>query len=269
MTWVSNAQIVLNLQDTEYGMAEMKTRNTFTAISLHMRSACAESGGTICIAPVNNGDIGRCEMFRFLPWSRNSKRHGELPFVDVFKRIESCIANHNLPVVGWGRKNRDILSGLIDKYDIDIPYPIRYFDLEDYARRRMRDDRMVDDWRVVATRLNVDICGQKYPEATDCAKIFLALEATDYQLIVARAFLAFIKSIMDDDNRIDTFEAKGLQAFLSMLTSNFEQFNELRAIVDETLADDVIEPHESDLLMDKLGAMRRQYQDYVDSCDRK
>ena len=154
-------------------MTEMKTRNTFTAVSLHMRKACAESGGAICFVPVKNGNIGRCEMFRFHPLDSNSKCRGELSFVDVFKRMQNCIADHNLPVVGWGAKNSDMLSALIDKYDIDTPYPIRYFDLEDYAWRRMRDDRMAKDWRVLATRLNVDICGKTYPEATDCAKIWL------------------------------------------------------------------------------------------------
>ena len=74
---------------------------------------------------------------------------------------------------------------------------------------------------------------------------------------------------MDDDNRIDTFEAKGLQAFLSMLTSNFEQFRELRRIVDQTLEDDLIEDGESDLLMKELGNMREKYQAYIDLCDRK
>ena len=250
-------------------MVEMKSRNTFTAVSLNMRGAGAESGGAICVVPVNNGEIGRSEMFRFRPWGRNSTCCRELSFTEVFKRIEKLIADHGLPVVGWGVKNREVLSALIDKYDIDIPYPIRYFDLEDYVRRKMRDERTANDWRISAMRLGVKVCGEKEPEAICCAKILLALEATDYQLIVARAFLAFIKSIMDDDNRIDTFEAKGLHAFLTMLTSNFEQFNELRSIVEETLADDVIEPHESDLLMNKLSAMREQYQDYINSFDRK
>ncbi len=250
-------------------MAEMNARNTFTAVSLYLHRNSGESGGAISIVSVNKGEIGRSQIFRFHPLGGNPKRRHEMSFVEVFKRIEVFVADHNLPVVGWGASNRVVLSQLIDTYDIDIPYPIRYFDLEDYARRRIRDDKMANDWRAVAARLGVKICGRNYPEATDCANILLALEATDYQLIVARAFLAFIKSIMDDDKKIDTFEAKGLQAFLSVLTSSSDQFRELRSIVDEALADNVIVKQESDLLMDKLCAMRKQYQDYVDICDRK
>ena len=251
----------------------MKGRNTFTAVSFPVQRL--ESADTISIVRVDDGEIANEENLTFRPltvWgtshSQKSSR-SQKSFKDVFGQLEKLIADHNRPVVGWGAENRELLSKLVDTYGIDIQYPIRYFDLQAYACKKMGLENITGNWRSVAERLGVEVSGKPIPTAMDCAKLHLALEATDYGLIVARAFLAFIKSIMDDDNRIDTFEAKSLQAFLSLLTRNFNQFEDLRNMVDQVLEDDVVEPQESNLLMDKLGEMRKHYQDYVDSCDRK
>ena len=248
---------------------QMTARNTFTAISFNTKWLRTKRIDTLDVVSVHNGEIGVAKPFEFNPMGEKQFGRKRMSFFEVFSYIRDKVVDHNVPVVGWGADDGKYLSLLIESHNIDIEYPVRYFNLQSSARVKMGDANVANDWRVVAERLNLKVAKTQRPSATDCARIHLALEATDYQLIVARAFLAFIKSIMDDDNRIDTFEAKGLQAFLSMLTSNFEQFRELRKIVDKTLEDDVIEAGESDLLMKELGNMREKYQAYIDSCDRK
>ena len=248
---------------------QMTARNTFTAISFNTKWVRTKRIDTLDVVFVRNGDIGAAKSFEFNPMGEKPRGRKRMSFLEVFSCVRDKVADHNVPILGWGADDGKYLSWLIESHNIDIEYPIRYFNLQASARVKMGDANVANDWRVVAERLNLKVPKTRHPSATDCARIHLALEATDYQLIVARAFLAFIKSIMDDDNRIDTFEAKGLQAFLSMLTSNFEQFRELRKLVDRTLEDDVIEEGESDLLMKELGNMREKYQAYIDSCDRK
>ena len=248
---------------------QMTARNTFTAISFNTKLLRTKRIDTLDVVSVHNGEIGVAKSFEFNPLGKKPLGRKRKSFFEVFNYIRDKVVDCNVPVVGWGADDGKYLSLLIESHNIDIECPVRYFNLQSSARVKMADENVANDWRVVAERLNLKVAKTQHPSATDCARIHLALEATDYQLIVARAFLAFIKSIMDDDNRIDTFEAKGLQAFLSMLTSNFEQFRELRKIVDKTLEDDVIEAGESDLLMKELGNMREKYQAYIDSCDRK
>ena len=247
----------------------MTARNTFTAISFQPSCRRLQQVEILDVVTVDGGVIGPNKSFAFHLSNEKQRQKTSSAFADVFREIQHQIADRNMPVVGWGAEPGARLRSLIEACDIDIEYPIRYFNLYDSVCAKMGDEKVAKDWHVVVKRLNVEVVGTMRPTAIDCAKIHLALESTDYQLIVARAFLAFIKSIMDDDNRIDTFEAKGLQAFLSLLTSNFEQFSALRKIVDETLEDDVIEEHESDRLMRELGNMRAKYQTYVDSCDRR
>ena len=248
---------------------QMTARNTFTAISFNTKWLRAKRIDTIDVVSVRNGEIGVAKSFEFNPMGGKPLGCKRMSFHEVFNCIRDKVANRNIPVVGWGT---DYLSLLIESHNIDIEYPVRYFNLQDSARKRMRNEKIADDWRMVAKELQLAVTSTKRPTALDCAKIHLKLEATDYQLIVARAFLAFIRSIMydsDSPNSIDTFEAKGLQSFLSLLIQDFEQFRDLKAMVDETLSDNVIVDDESNSLMKELTKMEAHYQAYVDSCDRK
>lgn len=253
---------------------QMTARNTFTAISFNTKLLRTKRIDMLDVVSVHNGEIGVAESFEFNPMVDKPIGRNLMSFVDVFGYIRDKLEDRDVPVplVGWGVDDGMHLSSLIESHNIDIKYPVRYFNLQDSARKRMRNEKIADNWRMVAKELQLEVMGTKRPTALDCAKIHLKLEATDYQLIVARAFLAFIRSIMydsDSPNGIDTFEAKGLQSFLSLLIQDFEQFRDLKAMVDETLADNVVVDDESNSLMKELTKMEAHYQAYVDSCDRK
>ena len=252
-------------------MAEMnKARNSFTAVSFKTLNAHPESAYEITVVSVKKGEIGTPETYNLLPLSGTTKsRPGAVSFREVFKKIEKRIADVDIPVVGWGAKGKEIFKVLVSEHDIEIDYPVRYFDLQASAAAKLQHLEDVKNWQAVAKRYKIPSKGEKEPSATACAQLQLAIEQNDFEVVVARAFLAFIKSIMDDDNQIDTYEAQGLQAFLSLITSSFEQFKELQADVDDALADGVVEKFESDRLMKRLGGMRERYQNFIDSREKE
>ena len=251
---------------------QMTARNTFTAISFNTKLLRTKRIDTLDVVSVHNGEIGVAKSFEFNPMGENPRGRRRMSFLEVFDCIRDKVADRNVPIVGWGADDGKYLSLLIESHGIDIEYPVRYFNLQDSARKRMRNEKIADDWRIVAKELQVEMSGTKCPSALDCAKMHLKLESIDYQWIVARAFLAFIRSIMYDvnsPNSISTDEATALQAFLSLLIQDFEQFRDLKAKVDKTLEDHIVVPEESTELMNELTKMESYYQAYVDSCDRK
>ena len=241
----------------------MTVKNTFTAICFHSKGRGLSRSETLEAVSVTGGKIGTVKSFDIFSNNRRASRGMRATFADVQHLVEDC----NMPIVGWGSDSGNRLRSLIDVYDIDIEHPIRYFDLKDSARRKM-GDATAERWQTVSAKLGVETDGRPYPSSRDCAKIHLALEKIDYRLIVARAFLTFIRSIMYDPytpNAIDTTEAKGLQAFLSVLTDDFKQFKSLKELVDKALDDDVIVEHESRDLMLELKKMEFEYQKIIDS----
>lgn len=243
----------------------MITRNTFTAISFNAsRPECVSE---ICVVPVENGRVVAPVSYVFQPIARQRKTYRKQTFNEVFPSIRKALTNIRIPVIGWGSANREILDKLVDEHSIDIERRIRYFDIQGEARLKLGESTS-QKWQVVAAKLNVEIRGKCHPTALDCAKLHLALEKIDYSLIVARAFVTFIRSIMYDPhtpNAIDLTEAKGLQAFLSVLTNDFKQFRSLKDLVDKAIDDEKIEKHESDYLMAELKKMESEYQDIIDS----
>ena len=245
----------------------MPTRNTFTAISFNAHGSRIERVSEMSVVPVANGRVIVPSSYVFRPLVGCRKGDIVQTFDDVFSRVRKDLTDIHVPVIGWGGVNREILAKLIDAHDIDIERPIRYFDIQGEARLKMGESTS-KKWQAVAAKLNVEVVGRRHPTALDCAKLHLALEKIDYSLIVARAFVTFIKSIMYDPytpNAISLTEAQGLQAFLSVLTNDFKQFKSLKDLVDKALEDEKIENFESDDLMAELKKMESQYQGIIDS----
>ena len=259
---------------TEWRMAtdaneahSMTARTTFTAVSLYHCKHRSRHAITIEAVSVTDGKIGTPKSIDFFQYAGAARSGVGMSFDEVFSTIERQIADRNTPVVGWGPEPGKLLESLIEEHGIDIEYPIRYFDLQNSARHKM-GDATARKWQAVAAKLNVDARGKRFPSAVDCANIHLKLEQNDYRLVVARAFLVFIQSIMYDPhtpNAIDTTEAKGLQAFLSVLTNDFKQFKNLKDLVDKVLDDDVVEDYESKGLMDELKKLECEYMSLVNS----
>lgn len=245
----------------------MTARNTFTSICFRSGDRGVNRNEMLDVVFVDGGKVVSNKSFCLI---LHGGRHGKgvaYSFPDVFNEIRDKVANRNIPVIGWGLEPGKRLSSLIETYDIDIECPIRYFDLQISARRKI-GEASSQKWQTVAAKLNVETNGRRQPSAVDCAAIHLALEKIDYRLVVARAFLTFIKSIMydpDTPDAIDKAEAKGLQAFLSVLTDDFKQFKSLKNLVDKALEDDVIEDYESRDLMEELKKMESEYQNFIDS----
>lgn len=243
----------------------MITRNTFTAISFGVGNNRPERVSEISVVPVVDGRVVSPTTYAFRPLAGRRKVSGLQTFGEVFSRVRSDLTNIRVPVIGWGSMNREILAKLIDAHSIDIEKSIRYFDIQGEARLKMGEFTS-KKWQAVAAKLNVETRGGRFPAALDCARIHLALEKIDYSLIVARAFVTFIQSIMYDPytpNAISLTEAQGLQAFLSVLTNDFKQFKSLKDIVDKTLKDGKIEKYESDDLMMELKKMESEYQNFI------
>ena len=244
----------------------MTTRNTFTAISFNVHGSRIERVSTISVVPVANGQVVAPSSYVFRPLEGYRKGDFAQTFAEVFSNVRKDLTDIRVPVIGWGSVNREILTKLIDAHNVDVDRPIRYFDIQGEARLKL-GEATSQKWQVVAAKLNVETRGKRHPTALDCAKLHLALEKIDYSLIVARAFVTFIRSIMYDPytpNAIDLTEAKGLQAFLSVLTNDFKQFKSLKDLVDKALEDDKIEKHESDYLMTELKKMEAEYQNIID-----
>lgn len=243
----------------------MITRNTFTAISFNAsRPECVSE---ICVVPVEDGRVVAPSSYVFQSLTGQRRMVGVQTFNEVFSHIRRALTDIRIPVIGWGGTNREIIDKLIDEHSIDIEKRIRYFDIQGEARLKLGESTS-QKWQVVAAKLNVEIRGKRHPTALDCANVHLALEKIDYSLIVARAFVTFIRSIMYDPhtpNAIDLTEAKGLQAFLSVLTSDFKQFRSLKDLVDKALEDEKIERHESDYLITELKKMESEYQNIIHS----
>ena len=204
-------------------------RNTFVAIGFRSSHRRLKRGDVFDVVSVDGGVVGSVKTFAVHLFAGGTRSGLRDSLNKVFKEIKILIANRNVPVVGWGVETGKRLCSLIEMNDIDIEYPIRYFDLQYSALRKM-GATTAKQWQTVAAKLNVETTGRLSPSAIDCARIHLALEKIDYRLVVARAFVTFIKSIMydpDTPDAIDTAEAKGLQAFLSVLT---EDSNNLKAL---------------------------------------
>ena len=244
----------------------MTARNTFTAICFRSEGRGKNRNEILDVVAVDGGKIGSVKPFSFLVEGKKSAEGGR-SFVNVFGQIRDLIADRNTPVIGWGAEPGNRLRSLIEVHDIDIEYPVRYLDLQNSARNKMGAGA-AENWQTVAAKLDVETNGKRQPSAVDCANIHFALERIDYRIVVARAFVTFIRSIMYDSytpNAISTEEAKGLQSFLSVLTNDFRQFKSLKELVDKALDDDVIEAHESRNLMDELKKMESEYQSFIDS----
>lgn len=178
-------------------------------------------------------------------------------------------------VIGWGERDCRIFDALLEGRGDEcgeiafVDRMIQYFDVEAYAHRRIKDVRKKDGWRECVKKVGrLDRCYTKMrvPTPRACAEMMLALDRPDMSTVIAKAFVAFLKVIMED-GKITTDEAKELRSFVNVLTGEYPQFKELERELDEVLEDDVVTDEESKRLMETLGDMRLLYEKFVDAAE--
>ena len=172
-------------------------------------------------------------------------------------------------VIGWGLQDRDtfdrLLEGLGDEQGkiAFVDRMILYYDVKDYARRKIRNVKPEDGWRQMVSkvaRIDPAYAAMKEPSARACAEMMLALDRPEMLGVIARAFAEFLKVIMAD-GKITTDEAKGLRSFVNVLKREDPHFEELEKELDDVLEDDVVTDEESAQLMNTLERMKQIYEE--------
>lgn len=178
-------------------------------------------------------------------------------------------------VIGWGERDCVIFDAILEGRGSEcgeiafVDRMIQYFDVEAYAHRRIKDAHKKDGWSECVRKIGrLDQCYAKMrvPTPRACAEMMLALDRPDMSAVIAKAFVAFLKVIMED-GKITTDEAKELRSFVNILTGEYPQFKELERELNEVLEDDVVTDEESKRLMETLGDMRLLYEKFVDSAE--
>lgn len=176
-------------------------------------------------------------------------------------------------VVGWGERECAIFDAILEGRGKEcgeiafVDRMIQYFDVEAYAHRKIKDLRKKDGWRECVKkigRLDQSYAKLKRPTPRACAEMMLELDRPDMSAVIAKAFVAFLKVIMED-GKITTDEARELRIFVNILTDAYPQFRELERELDEVLEDDVVTDEESMRLMRTLGDMRLLYEKFVNA----
>ena len=183
---------------------------------------------------------------------------------------EEILTHGCMPVVvGWGLQERDTFDGLLEGLGeelgdiVFVDRMIQYFDVRDYASRKIRNVKPGDGWRQMAAkvaRIDPAFVAMKEPTARACAEMMLALDRPKMLGVIARAFAEFLKVIMAD-GKITTDEAKGLRSFVNVLKREDPHFEELEKELDDVLEDDVVTDEESALLMNTLERMKQIYEE--------